>query len=146
MTTKAYVAGRTSNIEGVRVAQQVCRDLNMQITFDWTGSDGEIRSDWKSDPDRARALAEKERHAAITADVLVLLHSDGRGLGKILECGMALAYGVPCILVGEFRECVFWYLDDVTRIDDLSELRDTLLSWFPLAATPSSKAVKMRGL
>jgi len=133
VSTKGYVAGRTSNIEGVRAVQRVLREHGIEITLDWTSLDGNFRPDWDQAPLEAERIAEMERHACVTADFLVLVcgSDTANGLGMFIETGMALAYGIPVIVVGSIRDSIFWYLRDVTRIDTVDELPDTLRAWFP---------------
>lgn len=126
---RVYVAGRTSDIDNVRLAQQICRDANCDITFDWTGQEGEIRDSWEGAPDRAQTLSECERRAVSDADLVVLLWcvtDRGGPVGALLEVGMAMGMKKRIIVVGPARESVFWYLPEVERVDDLDALKEAL--------------------
>lgn len=116
---RAYVAGRTGDIERVRRVQAICEDAGCAITFDWTGPEGEIRKDWTGYAARAGELAQRERDAVRTANVLVLCGPDPHGgLGCFIEAGMALAYEVSIVIVGPVRESVFWYAPGVVRCEE----------------------------
>jgi hypothetical protein len=122
MSFKAYVAGRTSDRERVREVQQIVRDLGGEITFDWTttkeeGGEGGIKMDWSQEPERARVLAHNEIQAVRDADVTIAVYKNGTGLGKYIEIGVCLGAGRHLVLMGEFRESVFWYADNVHRIN-----------------------------
>jgi hypothetical protein len=121
------VAGRTRDLERVRECQQICRDCGGEITFDWTGPDGEIQRDWSLKRERAREISTRERDAVYDCDVLVALHYDEFGLGQSIEIGMAMAFEKRVIVIGPFRESVFWYLPKVVRIDSMDQLSDQLV-------------------
>jgi nucleoside 2-deoxyribosyltransferase len=126
---RVYVAGRTGDIENVRLAQQICREAKCEITFDWTGDDGEIRSSWEAAPDRAQTLSERERKAVEDSDLVVLVWAvtdNGGPVGALLEVGMAMALKKRVIVVGPARESVFWYLPEVERVENLDALKETL--------------------
>lgn len=114
---RLYVAGSTKAIPDVRAVIEICRYGGHEITFDWTGEEGEIRSDWSANGERAAELATLERDAVNTADALVLVAPPEGvpGLGCWTEVGMALGRGIPVLLVGTPRESVFWYLPHVRR-------------------------------
>jgi hypothetical protein len=178
---KVYVAGRTTDLDRVREVMNALREEGHEITFDWTGPDGEIRTDldpddlvvenyipsgvgpqtlgfedkagcrlthvptatmtvgtgrsllqahqaalqelrtqlksgWRADPLRARALAQRELDAVVAADAVVLCWSEGI-LGAAIETGMALALEKPLIVYGAMRDSVFWYLPRVAQAD-----------------------------
>jgi len=124
-----YVAGRTRDIDNVRLAQGICRDAGCTITFDWTGEDGEIRESWEDAPDRAQTLSERERRAVADADLVVLVWAvseNGGPVGALLEVGMAMALKKRIIIVGPARESVFWYLPEVARVENLDALKEAL--------------------
>lgn len=127
---KVYVAGRVKQIPRVQVVRDWLREEGHSITFDWTGPEGEQRSDWSKAPDVARGLADRERRAVLAADVVVLVGwgcAEGEGgLGCFIEVGVALALGIPVVIVGPCRESVFWYLPAVQRVDNLAELKEAL--------------------
>jgi hypothetical protein len=116
---RVYVAGRTADQERVRRVQGLCREAGHTITFDWTGPDGDIRSDWRSEAERAAELSKRELEAVATADVLVLCGPDPHGgLGCYIETGMAMAMGLSIVIIEPVRESVFWYLPGVVRCQE----------------------------
>ena len=127
MSFGVYVAGRTADTVWVRQIQEIVREHGGEITFDWTGSDGEIRSDWSDASERAAQLSSRELKAVLDADLTILCWNSG-ALGALLETGIALAHGKDVIVLGEPRESVFWYLPNVVRAADEDELRSILAS------------------
>ena len=124
---KIYVAGRTQEIERVRAVQKICIDAGHEITFDWTGPEGDIRTDWSMEAERARELSRRERRAVFVADVLVLCGPEPHGgLGCFIETGMAIGMRKPVIVIEPVRESVFWYLPGVKRIFGYSNLIEPL--------------------
>jgi hypothetical protein len=81
---------------------------------------------WEDDPEAANKIAEQERQAVKNCDVLIAIFKDGKGLGKIIEIGMALMARKRVILVGPFKESVFWYLPKVEKVADLEKLNEVL--------------------
>lgn len=125
----AYVAGSTKDIDMVREVQQICRDYDYKISYDWTDAKtGDIRSDWSDDPVAAEAHAVKERDAIKSSDLLVFVFTE-RGLGSKYETGMAMRdEGTEVICIDNERESVFYYLPNVDRIRYLTDLPDVLES------------------
>lgn len=118
---RAYVAGSTKDVANVRALQQLLRDAGWSITFDWTGVEGEIRSDWSGDAHvRGGDLSVREIAACATADAIFLL-CPPRGLGCWVELGAALASGVPAIVVAPQRESVFFHHPLVTVVASMDE-------------------------
>ncbi len=134
---KIYVAGRTKNIEEVNLIQSAAIDHGHEITHDWTDVDGEgkgeIRSDWSDDPKRARQVATLDFLGVTQAQGIILCgygcdEETKGGLGCFIEVGIALASGVPMIVLGPVRESVFWYSPFTLRVfkdDPLDENSDT---------------------
>lgn len=124
---RVYVAGRTEDVERVRRVQQIVFDVGGEVTFDWTGPEGDIRKDWRGSSDRARELAQRERRAVLDANVLVLCGPDPHGgLGCFIETGMAMARGgIDIFVIEPVRESVFWYLPGVVRCSE-GYLREVL--------------------
>lgn len=115
---KLYIAGRTKNIKEVNIIQSVVLEHGHGITHDWTDVDGEgkgeIRSDWSTDPKRARQVATLDFLGVVNADGVILCgygcdEENKGGLGCFIEVGIALSSGVPIIVLGPARESVFWY-------------------------------------
>lgn len=124
---RVYVAGSTKGISRVQHVMAECQRGGHEITFDWTGAEGEIRADWSSDIGRANELATVERDAVLSADALVLVAppKDVAGLGCWTEVGIAIGRPIPVVLVDDPRESVFWYLPNIRRTS-LSLLLGTL--------------------
>lgn len=117
---RVYVAGRVAWIDDVRHAQALAVAAGHEITFDWTGAEGETRHDWTSAVALARHIGEREKGAVLTADAVILIgqgcEEGGGGLGCFIEVGMALAADVDVFVVGPCRESVFWYQPNVVRV------------------------------
>lgn len=123
---RVYVAGRVKDIPAVQRAQAIVRGFGHEITFDWTGDNGEVRDDWSGAPERAREISSMERDAVRDADALVLVWHEHGGLGALIETGMALAQGKRIIVYGEPRESVFWYAPGVERAPNVLALGEAL--------------------
>lgn len=124
-TSTAYVAGSTRDRERVNAVQNIARAFGYQITFDWTGPDGEIRTDgsWDSVPERGAQIASREIQACKDADLIILLFPpNGGGLGCWIEMGAGLASGAEIWVVGQQRDSVFWQHPQVTRLDDVGDV------------------------
>lgn len=106
----AYVAGSTKEIRRVQLVQDMVRDTGFKITFDWTGSEGEIRADWSGQARARGARIAKREIEACRCDLYVLVTPPGpRGLGCFIEMGAALAYGAVCLVLPlKGRDSVFW--------------------------------------
>lgn len=123
---RVYVAGRTKDVGTVQRVQSMVRGVGHEITFNWTGVEGEIRDSWASDPTRAREISSLERDAVRDADMLVLVWHEHGGLGALIETGMALAQGKRVIVYGVPRESVFWYAPGVEMAPDAIALMAAL--------------------
>lgn len=122
---RVYVARSTSDVDRVRQVQDACRACGWQVTFDWTGPDGEIRTDgsWDAHPAKGAAIARNEIDACRTADLTILLHPPtGRGLGCWIEMGATLACGGHVWVVEPQRDSVFWQHPNVRRFASLAGL------------------------
>lgn len=134
---KIYVAGKTQDWRRVRETQNLLVLQGHEITYDWVpaviryGEDDATGPDVnETGPEVLLEQAEADREGVREADVVVALgHPDV--LGTIVEIGMALAEHKPVILVGEFRDSVFWYFPEVTRVKGLDELEDALRTSAP---------------
>lgn len=126
-----YVAGKTNDWERVRRIQEMCGRLGHGITFDWTQTievngpdacvDGTLPDEFK------RECAENDREGVRSAD-LVIACVDYPGLsGTLIEIGMAIAWQIDLIIVGEpERRSVFFELHGIRRATNEYELVDLL--------------------
>lgn len=136
---RVYVAGRTKNIEEVNLIQTLVLSHGHEITHDWTDVEGEgkgeIRSDWSEAPERARQVATLDFLGVVNADGVILCgygcdEENKGGLGCFIECGLALASGIPLIILGPARESVFWYSPYTLKVykdEPLEEQSDAAL-------------------
>lgn len=121
-----YVAASTAHRDMAALVATVAESHRHKITFKWWEPESEIRRDWSQTPEtrqRARLLANTERLAVQSADLVVLLSPPpGRGLGCFIETGIALAQNTPVWVVEtpsgtRIRESVFWHLEQVEVLD-----------------------------
>lgn len=85
--------------------------------FNYTGS-GDI-----ANPTQFREEALRDVEEVINSDLLVLLNLQKRGeetSGKAVETGLAIACGIPVIVVGGWTN-VFHFLPDVTMVETVEE-------------------------
>lgn len=134
---RVYVAGSTRDVERANAVQDIARAFGCEITFDWTGAEGEIRTDgsWDTVPERGAAIAAREISACQAADLIILLFPPtGGGLGCWIEMGAGLATGAEVWVVGPQRDSVFWQHPQVTRLDDVGDVAVRLHEAFKAAA------------
>lgn len=115
-----YIAGSTRDIDRVHTVQNHVRGAGHLITFDWTGVEGEIRTDgsWDTVPEKGAEIASREIEACTTADLTIVLFPRTRGgLGCWIEMGAALAGDGDVWVVAPQRDSVFWQHAKVTRFD-----------------------------
>lgn len=120
-----YVAGSTRDVERVRAVQDIVHAFGGRITFDWTGAEGEIRTDgsWDTVPERGAQIAQREIAACRDADLVILLFPPtGGGLGCWIEMGAALASGAEVWLIEPGRDSVFWQHPAVTRMAAIGDV------------------------
>lgn len=132
-----YVAGSTRDVERVNSVQSVARAFGCEITFDWTGAEGEIRTDgsWDSAAEKGAVIAAREIAACADADLVILLFPpNGGGLGCWIEMGAALASDAEVWVVGPQCDSVFWQHPAVTRLPDIAEVAIRLHAAFKAAA------------
>lgn len=125
MARRVYVAGSTRDVENVNAVQSVARAFGCEITFDWTGAEGEIRTDgsWDTAAEKGAEIATREIAACVDADLVILLSPpNGGGLGCWIEMGAALASGAEVWVVDPRRDSVFWQHPAVTRLPDVADV------------------------
>lgn len=135
---RVYVAGSTRDVERVNGIQDAVRASGHEITFDWTGAEGEIRTDgsWDTAPEAGARIAQREVEASRAADLTILLYPPGGGgLGCWIEMGATLAGGGEVWVVEPARDSVFWQHPNVTIFSSVTNL---LRTWAPLALTPTA--------
>lgn len=124
-----YVAGSTRDVERINYVQRLVLDAGWSITFDWTGAEGEIRTDgsWDTVPEKGAEIASREIDACRNADLTILLFPpSGGGLGCWIEMGATLAAGGAVWVVEPGRDSVFWQHPRVRRFADLNDLRTAI--------------------
>lgn len=124
-----YVAGSTSDVERINYVQGLVRGAGWGITFDWTGAEGEIRTDgsWDTVPDKGAEIASREIDACRRADLTILLFPPkGGGLGCWIEMGATLAAGGEVWVVEPGRDSVFWQHPKVRRFRSIEALSAAL--------------------
>ena len=126
---RVYVAGSTRDVERVKGVQDAVRAFGHEITFDWTGAEGEIRTDgsWDTVPETGARIAQREIEAAGNADLTVLLFPpSGGGLGCWIEMGATLARGGEVWVLEPGRDSVFWQHPNVRRFPSMRHLMGAL--------------------
>lgn len=91
-----YAAGSTRDVERVKGVQDAVRARGHEVTFDWTGAEGEIRTDGSRDsaPGAGAKIASCEINVCVMANLTILLFPpSGGGLGCWIEMGATLAAG-----------------------------------------------------
>lgn len=120
---RCYVAGGTADVKRVNAVQEIARTAGYTITFDWTGAEGEIRTDgsWDMVPERGAEIATREIEACATADLTIVLCPPlGKGLGCWIEMGATLAGGGEVWCIAPARDSVFWQHPRVRRFPDVA--------------------------
>lgn len=114
-----YVAGKTDDWERVRRIQEAVCSEGHCITHDWTAKIEEDGEDvgLKAD-ERSRAEWADDDKTGVRQAQLVIVCVDFEGLsGTLIELGMALAYEIPVIVVGEpERNSIFFSDPIITRV------------------------------
>lgn len=124
-----YVAGSTSDVERVNYVQEMVLNAGWGITFDWTGAEGEIRTDgsWDTASDKGAEIASREIDACRRADLTILLFPpNGGGLGCWIEMGATLSSGGEVWVVEPGRDSVFWQHPKVRRFRSIEALAAAL--------------------
>lgn len=126
---RVYVAGSTRDVERVNLVQRLVRGAGWEITFDWTGAEGEIRTDgsWDTVPEKGAEIATREIEACRTADLTILLFPPtGGGLGCWIEMGATLASGGEVWIIEPARDSVFWQHPNVHRFAGIFEMANEM--------------------
>lgn len=132
-----YVAGSTRDVERVKGVQDAVRAFGHVITFDWTGAEGEIRTDgsWDTASEAGARIASREIAACRNADLTILLFPPtGGGLGCWIEMGATLASGGEVWIVEPGRDSVFWQHPMVQRFPTLRHMMGALAATIAPAA------------
>jgi nucleoside 2-deoxyribosyltransferase len=123
---RVYVASSFLRKPDVRAMHALLRAAGHEITVDWTGVDASGLEGAAFHAYLARG-AELVFGGVVNTDVVIVLHDD-RGRGMATEMGLALARGIPVIVVGgrvpqgEMKN-VFYYLPppQVEHVDSTME-------------------------
>lgn len=110
---KVYLASRYANARMLQSVRRVLVDLGHEVTSTWIDApvtnDEDQRRDIDPDPSERGMWAEKDVADLLRSDTLVLIDPSGKRGGCYVEQGMAMAYGLDVIVVGQ-RTNVFTYL------------------------------------
>ena len=123
---RVYVAAPWDARPAASAYAQELQARGHEITREWWKEEG--TPGYELDEAHFRDVAVWDFVAVKTADVLVLLNSQRRGeetSGKAVETGIALAFGVPVIVVGGWTN-VFHYFPGVKIVKDTTEATATL--------------------
>jgi hypothetical protein len=123
----AYVAGSTRDIHAVQKVIAEVQAANHTITFDWTGPERNIRSDWSKHASEAEIHSQREV-AAAKCELFVLVTPQHKGgVGCFIEFGIALGNGALCyVLPFKDRDSVFFYHPNVYIVKSSKALRYAL--------------------
>lgn len=118
---KVYIACGLNHASTASSVMREFRIAGFEVTYDWT-EHNKVKG-W----DRLRTVASLEANGVAQADVLVALASMG-GRGTHTEIGMALAHGIPVVLIGEYDptdSCSFYALCEhvATTTDAISRVK-----------------------
>lgn len=116
---RVYVAAKTHDFLRARALMEMLREEGHIITFDWTKNVEEVGPSHENEKAQDKKFllqcAENDAYGVKKASALIAL-GHPRVCGTLVEIGMALAYRIPVILVGEFPPSVFWELENVTQL------------------------------
>ena len=121
MSLRIYVAAPWSNRDVAATVARQLRDKGHVITHDWWSYEGEATNGMDPDDKFMKQCADDDYRAVRTADLLLLLNLQDRGKetsGKAVETGLALAWGIPIIMVGS-KTNVFHYLPDIYKASSI---------------------------
>ena len=123
-TLKVYVAGSSAEVERAERVIASLRAMGHVVTFDWTRSVREYRSqgyrDADLDDDRCAMIASEDLDAVRRADALLFLSPEEPTTGAWVELGCALNLANMAILVSgkTARNFLFTRLADYIFDDD----------------------------
>lgn len=124
---KVYVAGSTKEIPRVKKVQDFVRGKGWNITFDWTGAAGEIKTErpWV----KGAEISTNEIRACQDADLtIVLCPVVSTGLGCWIELGATLASDKKVWIVEPQKDSVFWEHPDVREFVSEADLFEAIAS------------------
>ena len=126
---KVYVAARFEQAAEVKKIYDKLKRASFVISCDWTihrnveeaGLDGLGK----------QAYAVDDINGVQTCDALLLLHTVSGGQGKFVELGAALALNKKCIVIKKApaKDCIFFYLPDITVVEGVEEALLALEKW-----------------
>lgn len=108
---KVYVATKWENRVRAKYVMQWLRENGHQVTFDWTVSDQESVEGATSD-----------MMGVLQSEIMVVLAEDDYAFrGTYVEFGMAVAAGLPVIIVGPYFQNIFDKMSQVSRVKLLAD-------------------------
>lgn len=111
---KVYVAGNFRERERIRAVMDELERAGHVITHDWTGEGVTL-------PQRSRQeIAIDDIQGVRDAEALVLVDAE-RGWGMYVEMGVAVALGLPIVVIQPLYDQVFYSLPQVKKVDSSAE-------------------------
>lgn len=122
MSKRVYVAAPWEDRKGAAVISNILEAAGFKITHKWWAWEGEEENaSWEF----KQECAALDVRGVRTADVVVLLNSK-KSEGKATEQGLAMAYGIPIVVIGDkskrcniFQtlDCFHWLPATQTEVD-----------------------------
>lgn len=122
---RIYVAAPWSDRDKAKGLGDQLETFGHEITHKWWIDEGK---GYNGDEDHYRQCAINDFVAIQTADKVIILNTQPRGeetSGKAVEMGLAIAFQVPVVVVGEWTN-VFHFFPGVRLVDTLEEAIDAL--------------------
>lgn len=95
---RIYVSGPSRDLERCERAIALCRELDAEITYDWTVDVREYAGQsTPSDPDVQRKIALADLEGVASADVVVFLDGESASPGRWFEVGAAWGRSIPIV-------------------------------------------------
>lgn len=124
MSTRIYVAAPWADREKIPSIAQSVEALGLTITHKWWEFEGEEEdTTWEF----KQVCAAKDIKGVRTADIVLLLNSE-KSEGKAIEQGLAIAYGIPILCVGDMskRMNIFQTLDNYVWVETVEQALQVL--------------------
>lgn len=133
MIVSCYVAAPWGHRLHAKQAKEQLEAAGFVVTSSWIEKHADKPGDSSGldfDPILLKEEATEDAQDVHKADIFILLNTQKRGeetSGKAVECGMAMAWGKPVILVGEPTN-IFHFLD-VQKVSDVQGAIDVINKW-----------------